>query len=66
MLRFLAAIAGLLMVAMGRAVEHAGGVFGVILGVVIQLVGVGIVAIAVGAVERIVHGLRRRAADRSR
>jgi uncharacterized membrane protein YdjX (TVP38/TMEM64 family) len=66
MLRFVAVVAGVLMVGMGRAVEHAGGAFGVVLGVVIQLVGVLIAAIAIGAVERLVHTMRRRAAQRPR
>ena len=65
MLRFIAFVAGVLMVGMGRAVEHAGGVFGVALGVVIQLIGVAIAAIAIGVIERIVHTMRRRAAKRS-
>ena len=60
MMRFLVVIFGVLLFGMGRAVANAGGVFGQVLGFVIQLVAVAIVVIAVGLVEWV---QRRRRAD---
>ena len=59
MMRFLVVIFGVLLFGMGRAVADAGGVVGVGLGFVIQLLAVAIVVIAIGLVEWVQR--RRRA-----
>ena len=51
MMRFLVVVFGVLLFGLGRAIASAGGVVGVVLGFVIQLVGVAIVVIAIGLVE---------------
>ena len=51
MMRFLVVVFGVLLFGMGRAVASAGGVVGIGLGFVIQLVAVAIVVIAIGLVE---------------
>jgi hypothetical protein len=62
MLRFIVVVMGAFTFAMGRAVQQAGGVFGVGLGALIEIVGVGIVAIAIGAVEWFARRVRRSGA----
>jgi flagellar biogenesis protein FliO len=64
MMRFIVVVTGLFTISLGRAVEQAGGVFAVTFGLVIQVVGVLIVAIAIGAVEWLVRRMRRRAPAR--
>jgi hypothetical protein len=49
--RFLAGVWGLAMVGLGQASAAAGGVFGIGLALVLDLVGVAIILIAVGVVE---------------
>ena len=51
MMRFLVVVFGVLLFGLGRAVASAGGVVGIGLGFVIQLVAVAIVVIAIGLVE---------------
>jgi hypothetical protein len=58
MMRFIAAVSGVLMFGLGRAVQQSGGVVAIVIGVLIELVAVAVVVIAVGAVEWFV---RRRA-----
>ena len=61
MLRFLVVVIGVTMFGLGRAVQQAGGVIGVGLGGLIELVAVAIIAIAAGLVEWWVRRRRRGA-----
>ena len=60
LLRFLAGVWGLSLVGLGQASAAAGGVFGIGLAFVLDLVGVAIILIAVGVVE---WWVRRRPGD---
>lgn len=51
MMRFLVVVFGVLLLGIGRGAFEVGGVFGVIVGVVMDLLGVVIIAIAIGLVE---------------
>jgi hypothetical protein len=59
LMRFLVVVIGALMFGTGRDVQHAGGVVGVSLGVLTQVVSASIIAIASGAVELIARAVRR-------
>jgi hypothetical protein len=58
-------VIGVTMLGMGRGVQQVGGVVGVGLGGLIELVAVAIIAIAAGLVEWWVHRRRRSAVDRA-
>ena len=60
MMRFLVVVFGVIFFGIGRAVQNVGGVLGLVLGVLMQLVGIAVVLIAIGAVEWVARRRRGR------